>query len=194
MMRGTEAHLRTDPPRGDAGAGADRRRHLRRPCDRGPERHSRLGRLSPGSAAAAGRACSSSSESTRSSSIARDLLDPRKADPDMADELVRKDLGLVRPDEVDRPARLERVRGCRLPPAQAPPIGWPAYRVREVARGAFREESRCSAQRHAGPPNRAPAAAAALSRRRRTSCSNSIARCCSSAASRSARASSTGSG
>jgi cell division protein FtsB len=29
-----------------------------------------------------------------------DLLDPRKADPDMADELVRKDLGLVRPDEV----------------------------------------------------------------------------------------------
>ena len=28
------------------------------------------------------------------------LLDPRKADPDMADELVRKDLGLIRPDEV----------------------------------------------------------------------------------------------
>ena len=28
------------------------------------------------------------------------LLDPRKADPDMADELVRKDLGLVRADEV----------------------------------------------------------------------------------------------
>ena len=28
------------------------------------------------------------------------LLDPRKADPDMADELVRKNLGLVRPDEV----------------------------------------------------------------------------------------------
>ena len=28
------------------------------------------------------------------------LLDPSKADPDMADELVRKDLGLVRPDEV----------------------------------------------------------------------------------------------
>jgi cell division protein FtsB len=29
-----------------------------------------------------------------------DLLDPKRADPDMADELVRKDLGLVRPDEV----------------------------------------------------------------------------------------------
>jgi cell division protein FtsB len=29
-----------------------------------------------------------------------DLLDPRKADPDMADELVRKDLGMIRPDEV----------------------------------------------------------------------------------------------
>ena len=28
------------------------------------------------------------------------LLDPEKADPDMADELVRRDLGLVRPDEV----------------------------------------------------------------------------------------------
>ena len=28
------------------------------------------------------------------------LLDPNKADPDMADELVRKRLGLVRPDEV----------------------------------------------------------------------------------------------
>jgi len=28
------------------------------------------------------------------------LLDPKKADPDMADELVRKDLGLVRSDEV----------------------------------------------------------------------------------------------
>jgi cell division protein FtsB len=29
-----------------------------------------------------------------------DLLNPNKADPDMADELVRKNLGLVRPDEV----------------------------------------------------------------------------------------------
>ncbi|MBB3763731.1 FtsB family cell division protein [Sphingomicrobium lutaoense] len=28
------------------------------------------------------------------------LLDPRKADPDMAEELVRKDLGLVRDDEI----------------------------------------------------------------------------------------------
>ncbi len=28
------------------------------------------------------------------------LLDPRRADPDLADELVRRDLGLVRPDEV----------------------------------------------------------------------------------------------
>ena len=29
-----------------------------------------------------------------------DLLDPKRADPDLADELVRKELGLVRPDEV----------------------------------------------------------------------------------------------
>lgn len=28
------------------------------------------------------------------------LLDPRSADPDLADELVRSELGLVRPDEV----------------------------------------------------------------------------------------------
>jgi cell division protein FtsB len=28
------------------------------------------------------------------------LLNPKKADPDIAEELVRRDLGLVRPDEV----------------------------------------------------------------------------------------------
>ena len=28
------------------------------------------------------------------------LLDPRRANPDMVDELVRRDLGLTRPDEV----------------------------------------------------------------------------------------------
>jgi len=28
------------------------------------------------------------------------LLDPRRADPDLADEMVRRDLGLIRPDEV----------------------------------------------------------------------------------------------
>jgi cell division protein FtsB len=28
------------------------------------------------------------------------LLDPRRADPDLADEMVRSELGLVRPDEV----------------------------------------------------------------------------------------------
>ena len=31
------------------------------------------------------------------------LLNPQKADPDIADELVRRDLGLVRPDEVILP-------------------------------------------------------------------------------------------
>jgi len=45
------------------------------------------------------------------------LLDPRNADPDLAEELVRRDLGLVRPDEViieldgdtaARPAALRR--------------------------------------------------------------------------------------
>jgi cell division protein FtsB len=31
------------------------------------------------------------------------LLDPRKADPDLGDEMIRRDLGLVRPDEVILP-------------------------------------------------------------------------------------------
>ena len=33
------------------------------------------------------------------------LLDPKSADPDMADELVRRDLGLIRPDEVIIPLK-----------------------------------------------------------------------------------------
>jgi cell division protein FtsB len=33
------------------------------------------------------------------------LLDPRAVDPDMADELVRKNLGVVRPDELVIPLR-----------------------------------------------------------------------------------------
>ena len=33
------------------------------------------------------------------------LLDPRRADPDYADEMVRKQLGLVRPDEVIIPVQ-----------------------------------------------------------------------------------------
>ena len=34
-----------------------------------------------------------------------DLLEPRHADPDLADELARRDLGLVRPDEVVVPLK-----------------------------------------------------------------------------------------
>ena len=34
-----------------------------------------------------------------------DLLDPRNADPDLAEELVRRELGLVRPDEVIIPIK-----------------------------------------------------------------------------------------
>ena len=30
----------------------------------------------------------------------RDLLDPKKADPDLGEEMIRRDLGLIRPDEV----------------------------------------------------------------------------------------------
>ena len=49
---------------------------------------------------APGRACRSSRAERAQLRHRSALLDPRKADPDMADELVRKDLGLVRPDEV----------------------------------------------------------------------------------------------
>ena len=34
-----------------------------------------------------------------------DLLDPRRADPDLAEEMVRSELGLVRPDEVIIPIK-----------------------------------------------------------------------------------------
>jgi cell division protein FtsB len=34
-----------------------------------------------------------------------ELLDPQRADPDLADEMIRRDLGLVRPDEVIIPLR-----------------------------------------------------------------------------------------
>ncbi len=47
----------------------------------------------------------------RRAALSRDiaLLDPRGADPDFADELVRRHLGVIRPDELivplDRPSR-----------------------------------------------------------------------------------------
>jgi cell division protein FtsB len=53
------------------------------------------------------------------------LLDPRRADPDLAEELVRRDLGLVRPDEViieldnDRPPEAARLSSQR-PAPEAP--------------------------------------------------------------------------
>ena len=34
-----------------------------------------------------------------------ELLDPKRADPDLADEMVRSELGLVRPDEVIIPIK-----------------------------------------------------------------------------------------
>jgi cell division protein FtsB len=34
-----------------------------------------------------------------------DLLDPARADPDLADEMIRRELGLVRPDEVIIPLK-----------------------------------------------------------------------------------------
>ena len=59
----------------------------------------RLGRLSPRVAESQVELAELDRERARSRHHSR-RLDPDKADPDMADELVRKDLGLVRPDEV----------------------------------------------------------------------------------------------
>ena len=47
-----------------------------------------------------GRRSSTSSKQKAELKHRSDLLNPNSADPDMADELVRKRLGLVRPDEV----------------------------------------------------------------------------------------------
>ncbi len=44
------------------------------------------------------------------------LLDPRNADPDLVDELVRRELGLIRPDEVT----IELPREPATAPAAAP--------------------------------------------------------------------------
>ena len=85
---------------GDAGAGADRRRHFRRPCRRRAQRPARLGRLSPRPASERQVELAQLEQERAQLRHRSALLDPRKADPDMADELVRKDLGLVRPDEV----------------------------------------------------------------------------------------------
>ena len=46
------------------------------------------------------------------------LLDPRNTDPDLAEELVRRELGVVRPDEVIIP--LTEVVGAAAAPASAP--------------------------------------------------------------------------
>ncbi len=45
------------------------------------------------------------------------LLDPRRADPDLAEELVRRDLGVVRPDEVVIP--IDDIVGPLAAPAAA---------------------------------------------------------------------------
>ncbi|QMW23560.1 FtsB family cell division protein [Sandaracinobacteroides saxicola] len=42
-----------------------------------------------------------------------DLLDPRKVDPDYADELVRQQLGVVRPDEIIVPLESEKRQPIR---------------------------------------------------------------------------------
>ena len=43
------------------------------------------------------------------------LLDPRRVDPDLADEMIRRNLGLVRPDEVI----IELDAAAAPPPAEA---------------------------------------------------------------------------
>ena len=80
------------------------------------------------------------------------LLDPRHADPDLADELARSKLGLVRPDEVIVPLN-GRAQPCPgdmasaaglLPVAGPPLIGEPVPTPERDRRGAFRQEIRRS--------------------------------------------------
>ena len=59
-----------------------------------------LGRLSPAEGRAAASSSPSSSRERARLAHRAELLDPRSADPDLADEMVRRELGLVRPDEV----------------------------------------------------------------------------------------------
>ncbi len=54
-----------------------------------------------------------------------DLLDPRHADPDLADEMTRKQLGLVRPDEVIIPLELTSAASAR-PSVETPFLGMPS--------------------------------------------------------------------
>ena len=49
------------------------------------------------------------------------LLDPRRADPDLAEELVRRELGLVRPDEVIIELDEEPARSAPAPAATSRP-------------------------------------------------------------------------
>ena len=96
---GVRSTIWDDPASGDAGAGADRGRNFAGYAVAGPN----------GLLAWSGYHRNLNERKVELAQLERDraqlrhrstLLDPRKADPDMADELVRRDLGLVRPDEV----------------------------------------------------------------------------------------------
>ena len=130
-----------------------------------------------------------------------DLLDPRNADPDLADEMVRSQLGYVRPDEViiqlddagRRPPR-RRSRAARSDAstsARSASNAGAMLRVPRVCRhraavateeraesgqGSIAEARREGQGRRSAPPadaqSRAPARAEALQGRARTSCSN----------------------
>ena len=70
------------------------------------------------------------------------LLDPRKADPDMADELVRKDLGPGPPRRGHRPARLDAAAAKVAARRSASYRRAPLHLRERDRRGAFREEIR----------------------------------------------------
>ena len=75
-------------------------RQFPRLCDHGRQRHLELGRLSPAEGRAAGPARRARTPRRRGSPTAPPCSTRSGADPDLADEMVRSELGLVRPDEV----------------------------------------------------------------------------------------------
>ena len=194
-MRGANQHFRTDPARGDAGAGADRRRHLRRPCDRRAQRHPRLGRLSSRAEGSGRPSLPSSSRNRRSCGTARACSTRARPIPTWPTSWS------ARTSAWSAPTRSSS-RSTRL--AEPVPHGLPLARRASYRRARFSSEERSPwreprrrpplRRRQQATRDRAPAAAQALQGVQGRAARISTRRCCSSAASRSGRGSSTASG
>ena len=192
-------------------------RQFPRLCRRRRQWRARLGRLSPGQDRARRRARPARSRA-RPARASRPTCSIRaSADPDLADEMVRRELGLVRPDEViipldDRrrrppPPPRRAARAVRVRPLGGAMLRAPAFaaiepqpstdeRAGTSGQGSIAEARRRKAERPRRPPtpNRErPPEPKRYKASQGRAARISTARCCSSAASRSAPASFTAS-